>query len=463
YEGNDESQWPQHETRLIAINEGRLVDFLASHRDGFPVLEPLIEQGLLDGQAQSQVAVVNLNLRDVLAGTEQHPASIFERLIARMVDSKVWKGCDFCDLKDDCYVRYNVATFQNEQSGPKVIERLKYLYSLTNLRNQMHITLRDLRSALAYTLVGGHSCAEIREMYAQDDIQEILKGYYFNAWCGNHESGDRLLALLAEVDIAESSNVRMDRGLDFLGSPYVDWLSFADRSDFADQLLQKRHDELPVETSLSSGPERYSAHQAFVGMLRRKVYFELRGDEWQQMLVYHSAENLLALLEPGADLEQAKQTLIYAINRGEGLHNPKIFNGQLAMQVRRVERGTVKSYRVFPADVFTMSVNDSALNATFVERRPSKLMLSYVGEGGLRADLDLNLDLFEMLQRLNEGYIPSVEELQGYYLSLTVFKNVLASAPYQEVLLTTNGRQYQKVSRKEDGVLVLEHVEEARA
>jgi serine/threonine protein kinase len=463
YQGSDDSQWPQHETRLIAINEGRLVDFLASHRGDFSALMPLIEQGLMDGQAQAQVAVVNLNLRDVLASSEQHPESIFERLIARMVDPKVWQGCDFCALKDTCYVRYNVATFQDAQSGPKVIERLKYLYSLTNLRNQLHITLRDLRSALAYTLVGGHSCAEIRDIYAQDDMSGILKGYYFNAWCGNGESEDRLLALLAEVDVADSSNVRMDRGLDYLGAASVDWLSFDDRGDFENQLLQKRHDELPAETSLSAGPERYSAHQAFVGMLRRKVYFELRGDEWRQMVVYRSAERLLRLLEPGADLVEAKQVLIYAINRGEGLHNPHIFNGQLAMQVRRVERGTVKSYRVFPADVFSISVNNGASQASFIERRPSKLVLSYRGAGGLQADLDLNLDLFEMLQRLNEGYIPSVEELQGYYLSLTVFKNVLASAPYQEVLLTTNGRHYQKISRERDGVLVLEQVKEARA
>ena len=44
-----------------------------------------------------------------------------------------------------------------------------------------------------------------------------------------------------------------------------------------------------------------------------------------------------------------------------------------------------------------------------------------------------------MLERLNEGYRPSVEEEQGYYLSLAVFKNLLGSAPYQEVLLTYVG------------------------
>ena len=65
-----------------------------------------------------------------------------------------------------------------------------------------------------------------------------------------------------------------------------------------------------------------------------------------------------------------------------------------------------------------------------------------------------------MLQRLYEGYVPGVEELQGYYLSLTVFKHVLASAPYQEVLLTTDGRRYQKISRSEAGSLSLATSEE---
>jgi len=459
--GDDDSVWPQHETRLIAINEGRLVDFMASHGEKYLALRSLLDNGLKDGKVQSQVAVVNLNLRDVLAGDDND--SIFERLLARMVDKKVWQGCDFCTLKDKCYVRYNVTTLQDKQSASNVIQRLKYLYSLTNLRNSLHITLRDLRSALAYTLVGGNSCAEIHELYAADKAEEILQGYYFNAWCGNGESEDRLLRLLNELDIAESGNVRLDRGLDFLGPETVDWLPFEDRGNYAMQLLQKMHSELPTETSLSSGANRYESHQAFVGMLRRKVFFELRGDDWIEMPAYRSAMKLLELLKPDADLEKAKKDIILAINRGEGLYTPDVFDGQLAMQVRKIERGSIKSYRVFPADVFSIAIDHVAEDASFIERRPSRLYLNYQGQGGLHAELDLNLDLFELLDRLNEGYIPSIEEMQGYFLSLTVFKNVLASAPYQEVLLTTNGRQYQTISREEDGTLVLEQVERAQA
>ena len=42
---------------------------------------------------------------------------------------------------------------------------------------------------------------------------------------------------------------------------------------------------------------------------------------------------------------------------------------------------------------------------------------------------------------------------QGFYLSLAVFKNVLGSEPYQEVLLTTTGHDFYRVERHGDGRL----------
>jgi hypothetical protein len=63
-----------------------------------------------------------------------------------------------------------------------------------------------------------------------------------------------------------------------------------------------------------------------------------------------------------------------------------------------------------------------------------------------------------MLERLNRGYRPSLEEEQGYYLSLTVFKNVLGSAPYREVLLTTTGHDFYRIERHDDGRLEMSHL-----
>ena len=105
--------------------------------------------------------------------------------------------------------------------------------------------------------------------------------------------------------------------------------------------------------------------------------------------------------------------------------------------------------------MFVLNIQDTAIKAQFIEHKPSRLMLTYQSDGGLSAELELNLDVFEMLQRLLQGYVPSIEEQQGYYLSLSVFKNVLASAPYQEVLLTSSGHHFQKLVRHDNGVLEL--------
>ena len=51
-------------------------------------------------------------------------------------------------------------------------------------------------------------------------------------------------------------------------------------------------------------------------------------------------------------------------------------------------------------------------------------------------------------------------EEQGYYLSLAVFKNLLGSAPYQEVLLSTSGHDFYRVARQADGRLEMTRAQE---
>ena len=54
---------------------------------------------------------------------------------------------------------------------------------------------------------------------------------------------------------------------------------------------------------------------------------------------------------------------------------------------------------------------------------------------------------------------PTVEEVQGYWLSLNVFKNILSSAPYQEVLLTATWHTFYSVERERSGKLVMQLAE----
>ena len=460
FAGDESESWPADQVRLIAINEGRLVDFLSTEEPQFSLLTRLVHEGLVSGEPAQGVAVINLNLRSVVVDPQQFDGSILERMVRRMTHEKFWEPCNSCDLKKKCYAFHNARTFQDETAAPQVTERLKSLYTLTHLRGRLHITLRDIRSALSFMLVGTRDCADIHELYRVGDREEIAQSFYFNSWMGGAgHNADRLLSLLREVDVGLASDPKLDRTLDFV-SPSADrsLFGFAERGSYDREVLKRLFEGLPLEFSGKLSPHRTSTHQAYVAMARRRTFFERRDGAWKSMLPYQTGEAMLTLVRGERQPALVLPNLLHAINRGEGLSDPERLGGSLALQVREVAGGTIRSYRLYPKDRFSLEVRDDAVRSRFVEHMPDSLVLRYRADHGNDAELAINLDVFEMLQRLNEGYRPSIEEEQGYYLSLAVFKNVLGSAPYQEVLLTTSGHDFFRVQRHTDGRLDMDAV-----
>jgi hypothetical protein len=150
--------------------------------------------------------------------------------------------------------------------------------------------------------------------------------------------------------------------------------------------------------------------------------------------------------------------LLTAINRGEGLRSHTRLGQKLALRVRQVNKATIRSYRLFDRQSFTLHRPRLSGSERFVEYLPQQLILRYEAKTGHRAELRINLDIYEMLEHLNEGYRPSIEQQEGFYRNLTVFKNLLGSAPYQEVLLTETGHDFYKINRDENGALSLEQL-----
>ena len=463
FKGDDWTDWhTSKETRLIAINEGRLVDFLETNRADFAALATLAKEGLRTGEPAEGVAVVNLNLRSVVTNSQDFDGSILERLVRRLTHEKFWEPCNGCDLKHRCYAFHNAQTIQDETAGQHVIERLKSLYDVTHLRGRLHITLRDLRSALAYTLVGTRDCDEIHELYRTGQRNQIVQGYYFNSWKGGDApNADRLLTLLSEVDVGEADDPRLDRALDFV-SPTEDrtLFRFERRGNYDREILRSFFDELPRDVSGRASAHRAEAHKRFIAMARRRAFFERRDAGWHSMLPYKTADKLLSVVRGDCKPEGLLKPLLVAINRGEGLTRPERIGNHLALEVRRVEGGTIRSYRLYPHERFSLALADQASRSRFVEHMPTGLVLNYKDKAGLDAELLVSLDVYEMLHRVNEGYRPSIEEEQGYNLSLTVFKNLLGSAPYQEVLLSTSGHDFYRITRQADGRLEMTNARE---
>lgn len=452
FSGQDSGSWQPPQTRLIAINEGRLVDFLATHERDFPALTALVRRAFATGEIEPRVAIVNLNLRSVVAQDEG--GSILERTLKSIVNPSHWAACKQCDLKDSCYALHNARSFQDEIAGPRLIERLKTLYTMTHLRGKLHITMRDLRSALSFMLIGNRDCAEIHSLYATGQHHEIARSYYFNSWMGGGKANtDRLISLLSELDVGQQEDPRFDRGLDFVQPDDRALFRFERRGQFDFEVLKRLFAELPRGISESSVGVRAHKHRDYLAMARRKHFFERRDASWEKMLPYRSAKRMVDIVRGEVSANQLIKEILHAINRGEGLQRPERLGDSLALQLRQVENGTVRSYRLFPLVGFSLAVQDFAAKARFVEHLPTGLLLKFKGQGvgAIDSELIINLDVFEMLARLNEGYRPSVEEMQGFYLCLGVFKNSLNAQPYREILLTTTGHDFYRLARHDDG------------
>jgi serine/threonine protein kinase len=446
------------ETRLIAINEGRLVDFLHSHRD-FSGLAAIVERGLKQGAAENGVVVVNLNLRSVVAPGKNGKLSIFDRVLERMSDRRFWQGCDACELKDECYALHNARTFYDAKVGPIIRNRLRHLYLLTHLRGHQHITLRDLRSALAFMLTSNRTCDEIKALYKKGDTSAIVDGFYFNSWKGGSKhTADRLLSLLADMDMGYGTDPSLDRALDFQGlKDGQRLLSLQDRGTFDRDVFETLYTKLPHGIGEVEPRERIRSHRRYVRLARRLYYFERRDNGWRNMLPYVSGDCLSQLVSHPDDVEllsAALERILVGINRGEGLPGGSCLSGGVGLQVRQVSKGTIRNYRLFPRRCFCLTVPKSA-EIPFIEGQPDSISLEFSGDGNLKVELCIHLDLFEMFERLCEGYAPSIEDRQGSHLNLAAFRNALSAAPYQEILLSRTGRRFFRVSREENGRLTL--------
>ncbi|KIH97637.1 hypothetical protein LP52_18200 [Streptomonospora alba] len=449
------------ETRLIAINEGRLVDFLTSHEGRFAWLAERIRAGLAGEPDADGVAVVNLNRRSVVADVEgvggDHEA-IFDRMLRRMTHERFWEACNSCALVSQCYAPHNARTLAHPSAGPQVTRRLKQLYELVHLRGHHHITVRDLRSALAFMLTSGRNCSQIRELYRGDSTEAIVQSFYFNSWLGPAQPQDRLLALLQDVDVAQAPDPALDRQLDYVGPEAGAAMMTVDqRDDYDSQLLSAQFDRLARGSV--PGTVQVDEHRRYLASARRRFYFECVDDERaRRLLTYRSAGRFREFLGAGDQVGRHCAEVVQAINRGEGLVDPTRLGDYLALQVRQVPRGTIRSYRLFPAEAFRLEVRSPA-PSPYLEEQPLGLVLTYHTESGQRVELEIRLDLFELLERLRAGYIPGVADQQGLYLGLAIFKNELAAAPYQQILLTTGNGDLHRVTREGDGRLRM-HAEE---
>ncbi len=440
--------------RLAAINEGRLRDFLIVHRDKYPFLATDIIASLDDPDATPlgpEIIIVNLNQRSVTANGKE---SIFSRQVMRIVTGPFWQSCQTCDFRSRCPLKHNVDTFADSTSGTAVTERLRILIDLVRLRRRRHLTMRDVRSLISHLLFRDRTCEEIPALLASERPFDTLNISYFQGMGGlgvpERTALERGADLLTEIDVALVANPEDDRLLARGGG--MRKMDFPTRSsDYLTELINDSRERAGKGYDSDVHLAR-ATHEA----ARRQVYFERADDGWWGMLPYIRLQEFQNALHVGADdvRNRLLNEVVRAISMYEGATEISHASGALWLATSEQADLTYRCFRRFPIEDFEILV--VSVSAEFIESEPDRLELRHKQT---KARLDLDVDLVEILDRLQEGYMPSLDEGRGFLINLSLFKNRLLAEPSSELIIASSEHLLRIARGRQPGSVILTEME----
>ena len=559
---NDASQG-----RVIAINEGRLVEFLKTS-EKYKSLHDTIDQyfykeGHFD--LPQGLMIINLNLRSVTAVDDQEP-SLFRQQVKALTKKSLWNKCEGCSIANKCFIKYNVESLNDPASGDEVITRMEWLLRTVGLKRELHITMRDLRSYIAFMISRDHSCEEVESVYQelQHKPEEYWQLYYFNLTNSDYEDSgdnDRLVKLLRETDIGNVAIPNLDRDLFFGQHVNRHYLEFSDRAfnlidDFnnhkiwvpaheqTEELLDKiktiqktyvRHQyfegrisnyqkRLPYQSllsfykalnvdkqnsvsdvvlnyvtnkdeskkaNLSFNKEAFSDSSAFAKACLQQIkaivqeensgvkqislqntgtdYYEItplvdyKATSWTD---FKSTTNVDAIKKLLPDLFnqlsedsllKLKMSISQAISMNEGCENETIWQKHLVLSSSEINDPFSKSFRLFDLNDFELFVSRTDHLVKYLEYEPDSLVFRHKKEQHI--ELVISLDLFEMLYFIQKGYSPSLNDIRGKFVELTIFKNLLENLTYNKVVVTKDNIEFYEISKDVDNHLSIATME----
>jgi len=465
------------EGRIIAINEGRLVEFLKTSNKYHKLAQLIEDYFYEEGHTElpEGVMIVNLNLRSVVAD-DSGEGSLFKNQVKALTQKSLWEKCEGCELAKDCFIKYNVDTLNDSASGETVINRLEWLIRTVSLKRELHITMRDIRSFIAFMLTRDVSCEEISqiELLKDSNREKYWQYYYFNITNPILEDSgnkDRLIKLLRETDVGEVAIPHLDRELFFSNHNSKDYVVFAERES---NLLDSFNEQKTFIPAHEQTPELIQTirerHKAFV----RHLYFEGKTSWFKEdisteettekptnkglkpsyllRLPYKSIFDFVSILSQSTIDETTKQVISRAVSLNEGCDNDSLDKENLILASTEVKDVRGKSFKMFPLDDFELVVNRTDHLIKYLEYEPDSLIFRH--KTNKHIELAISLDLYEMLYFIKKGFSPSLNDLRGKFIELIVFKNLLENLNYDEIVVTSDNHLFYSIKKNHNKIAI---------
>jgi len=448
-------------TQLLAINDGRLLEYLYDRLEdrSWVVQHLLMLLGERIGNPHPQIILADLKQRSLVTGVE---GDTFDAVLSALLNGgwgenrlskDPWKVCRQCRAAAGCHVLFNVDTLIHPKIGPQIRKRLKILLMIVHSRGRLHITMRELRSMLTFLIFGDQTCEQIHTeqegtAYEEEEGQEQkqvalkhqllqLEKLYFKRLFIAGTNGGRLFEELSDFDPAYVDNPRFDR---LVAAAQKSPESIESLFTFAEGRIP--HVALFFDTK--GQEERF--YDTLHVTLRRRYFFEGRkdcwgevteDDFWLEMTAFHSTKQWIKYLtnfQKGVHElpEDLCRLICRGISRTDNVPD-ELLDRFLAVRTASSFKTDLVVVRLFDLSEFTLVWEKTKTPVTVFGEIPRAMLLHFAK--GRDPTLEISSDLFEVLMRFAEGYRMGAEELEGVAAHLQLFKNRLLAMPAKEVCL----------------------------
>lgn len=461
--------------KIIAINEGKLRDFILGKKV-YSWLGKYVHHYLeYDSyKLPGILTFINLNNRSVIDinvfNDNTDAMSILDKLLELMLDKnnekKFWEPCkaENCEYADRCYIKYNIDAFNDSELGKIIKQRLKQIILAVYLKKEKHITMRDIRSFLSFLLFNKYTCDQI-----QKDIDSginLLDRFYFNNIFNKSEK-DRMISLFAEIDVADMPLPKIDNHLYFLNPKSESINNLISKNNISSKYDLKYFEEYfngkPEGTSDYDDTRKANAEK-YLTSIKRKIFFEGDDNYLEEQfniknysfLPYKYYKKFVDyLINSGGDYNKLRNDLVLAISKSEKIYNEVVGNENVCISSSSSKKSQTKAFYGFKAADFEIVLPEVGNQTQYIEYIPDHIIFRHIDK---KATLEINIDLFEILMRIKEGYVPTSIEIKTFFLNLEMFKRRILAKRSTKVFLTEDDCNLYSFEKAEAGKLVLNKI-----
>ncbi|MCJ2031317.1 NERD domain-containing protein [Methylobacterium sp. J-043] len=410
---------------LVAVNDGRLMEWI-DHAEAIRGGPTPLTAALMDAigdrgdHLPEHVRLVELNKRSLVGGirfdlgtiSTDFVDSLIDRLVGGEQASDIWRPCRTCTARERCPMRRSAEMMGASDDvhvrarGNLLKGRLTEALQAVHLRNEVHVTARELKATISYVLFGLHACEDLHRLPDLDLHDPADQAF-------DPDSPKRqgeLLRELTRLDPALHVNARVDRYLVAHGAP--------DPAHGAQRFRDGTGRPLPL---------RQARRRAFFAWSADQVK-AIGGDEFALSLRdgrHSTAFRCFPLLAP-KEQEALKARLCAGLSRLEALPDPAYRDAEI-VPIRIVPRTpTETAFWVEKPLVRFGLAPERFQSVEGLETLHRYLVLSYDMTHGAPEELIVSLELYTLLMELADG----VQILDAFsddiFANLSVFTRRLA-------------------------------------